>query len=138
MQRAWNKQRVTAGFLLGLTLFLTGCGSSGGGMKVGGGNGGAPTTSPSTRTATLAKFDVDVQTGKVKITTIDDKPSPSRAVLTGGAVSFASSELLNVGGDSGKRVLNLTITNNTREGPLTSARLIIGNLSNTVKTDFPA
>lgn len=136
MRLAWNKRRAAAGILMGLGLFLTGCG--GGEMGMAGGNGdSAPTNSPTKQSKTLAKFDVDVQTGKVKITKIEDKAS-TRAVLTGSAVSFASSELLSVGGDSGKRLLKLTVTNNTREGSLTSANLILGNLSNTVNTDVRA
>ncbi|HLK60462.1 MAG TPA: hypothetical protein VKU00_28125 [Chthonomonadaceae bacterium] len=108
---------------------LIGCGGGGGNaLRSGGNTGGTPL--PTTRHGSLARFDVNTTTGKVTITPVSDPNAPGRAILNGGAVSFTSSDLLTVGGDSGKRVLTISLTNNTNEGNLSNARLVIGNISN--------
>ncbi len=76
----------------------------------------------------LFRFDVDVKSGKVRISPAD---SNGRAILEGGALSFTSSDLLNVGGDSGKRLLTLSAIPKMGE-TLTQERLVIGNLSSSL------
>jgi sugar lactone lactonase YvrE len=71
----------------------------------------------------------------VQITRIEEGGGTSRAVLTGGAVSFESSDLLSVGGDSGKRLLRIRAANNSREGILNNARLVIASLLHTTLID---
>lgn len=105
---------------------LTGCG--------GGGSSSSP--EPPARNGTLARFEVDVTTGKVRITRMEEPSGNSRAILTGGAVSFESSDLISVGGDSGKRLLRIRAANNTREGNLNNARMVIANLSHTTPIDL--
>ncbi len=79
---------------------------------------------------TLTRFDVDVVTGKVRLSSVD---SAGRAILTAGAASFIASELSAAAGDSGKRHLSLSILNNSKES-LTQGRVIVGSLSNTPST----
>lgn len=85
---------------MALLAALTGCGGGGGGNS-------APSASHS---RAQARFDVNLATGKVSVSSAD-----GRAIYQGGAVSFASSDLLMVGGDAGKRVIHVTATNHSGE-----------------------
>jgi len=97
---------------VGLLTVLTGCG---------GGGGAKPAATP-TRNG-LARFDVDVNTGKVTITNLS-----ARAVYTGGAVSFTSSALLSVGGDAGKRLIRVKASNQSGEPWLAGGRLVVADI----------
>ncbi len=112
-------------WLSALVLLPLMCGC--GGVSTGGSNlhVGAGGTALS-RKSKITRFDVNVATGKVKISASD---AYGRAILTGGAVTFSSSDLLTVGGDSGKRHLALAITNNSNEA-FSSGRVVIGGISN--------
>jgi len=79
---------------------------------------------------------VDVRTGKVTVTPVEEPSRQGRAVLTGGAVSLISSDLLSVGGDSGKRLIRVTIRDNTGEGLAPPTRLVISDLVNTPTVDY--
>jgi sugar lactone lactonase YvrE len=113
----------------------------------GGGSGPTPhlagdAGSPPTRQSELHRFDVNVQTGKVSITKVDPT-DPTRAILTGGAVSFTSSDLLAVAGDAGKRVVRLNIVTNLGPNESTTvgsqlSRLVLGNLTNSNTVNFRA
>jgi len=95
---------------------LPGCGGG-----AGGGSGPAPSASKSE-----ARFDVDLKTGKVTIT-----PAGGRAVFQGGAVSFTSSDLLSLSGDSGQRLIRIAARNNSGQawGP-SPVRLTVSSLAN--------
>ncbi len=107
------------GLALTFALLVAGCG--------GGATNGPTTQVAGSRKSGLARFDVDLTTRKVKISSGD---AMGRAILTGGAVTFSSSDVLNVGGDSGKRELILTVQDGSGE-VITAGRMVIGNLSNT-------
>jgi sugar lactone lactonase YvrE len=109
---------------------LAGCG--------GGGGGSAVVNPPPTRVGTLARFDVDVKTGKVSVSSVEDPSNPGRVIATGTAISFTSSDLLSVDGDSGKRLVRVTVNNKnvTEIGSLAGARLVVTNLANTGYPQF--
>jgi sugar lactone lactonase YvrE len=120
----------TAVLPLALTVLVAGCG--------GGGGGSSTIITPPQQRGALARFDVNVQTGKVTITPVADANSPGRAILTGGAVSFDSSDLLTVGGDSGQRLLKIAVTNNAGQPLGASPRLVVANVQNTDTIDYGA
>ncbi len=112
------------GLAVAATPLIAGCGGGGGAGSLVSNAGGSGAVA--TRKTKLTRFDVDVTTGKVRISTVDD---PSRAILAGGAVSFKSTDLLSVGGDSGKRHITLTANNLAQEG-FTTGRIVVSNLNN--------
>lgn len=114
-------------------LLLAGCGSGGGRTPTNNDSGGGTPTR-----LVMARFDVNVRTGKVTITNVEEPDRKGRAVLTGGAVSLTSSDLINVGGDSGKRLIRVSIRDNTGEGLTSSSRLVISNLTNSPGIDYKA
>ena len=117
--------------VLGLALFLGGCG--GGGAPTAVQNpGGSP---PAVNTNSVTKFDVNTSTGKVTLSHVD--PS-GRAILIGNAVSFSSSDLISVPGDSGTRVLRISVSNLSGQTLAPNARLVISNLSNTSAVSLPS
>ena len=126
--RTAHRWRVAAS----LALVAAGCGGGNNAMAP---VGPPPVTEPA-RQRGLARFDVDVATGKVTITN-EESADRGRAVLTGGAVSFTSSDLLSVGGDSGKRMLRIRATNNSSE-PYQDGRIILSNLSNSAAINYRA
>ncbi|MCX6360893.1 MAG: hypothetical protein NT029_13865 [Armatimonadetes bacterium] len=74
--------------------------------------GGARSVAPPAPAARgAARFDVDVKTGKVTVS----NAATGRAVYTGSAVSFTSSDLLSVGGDAGKRLIRVQAVNASGE-----------------------
>ncbi|MEZ0327889.1 MAG: hypothetical protein ACAH95_18495 [Fimbriimonas sp.] len=84
----------------------------------GGGGAGAPVTDGSTNGGTdtggvaapqgTAHFRVDVETGEVRVT---DLQSSSRAIFSGGLVTFQSTTLIDEPGNTGRKVLNVTMAN---------------------------
>lgn len=95
----------------------------------------SPSLSPSpTRQGTLARFDVDVRTGKVTVTQADPA-RPGRAVFTGGSVSFSSSDLVVAGGDSGQRQLRLRVLNNSNQTFPAQVRVVLSNLVSNIQAD---
>ncbi len=127
MTGGWLPARKWAAWCAVLMVgLLAGCGGGGAGSGGGGGNGGGaidagagggldplaglvPTPAPDEFRQT-ARFTVDVPSGQV---TIDqaDPAAASRAVLSGTAVAFESSLLLDEAGDSGIKVLRVTLKN---------------------------
>lgn len=97
-----------------LPLFVTvsvglfGCGGSGGG-----GSTAMPVTTVGPVEQGTAAFEVDVKTGKVKVSSLE--PASGRAVLGGGSVSFTTSTLLSEGGEVGRRSLKVQLKNNLTE-----------------------
>lgn len=117
-------------------LVLSGCG--GGGAAPLSPPGGDPTGG---RAATAsAKFQVDVQTGLVTVTSPSAGRSAhvsGRAVFTGAAVQFNSSTLLDQPGDVGRKVLNVSLTNGAGEtigvtpgGAVTGLKLLFSDCTN--------
>ena len=98
--------RVRSAFLAPLFLAL-GCG---------GGGGGGTTTPPvpgdSSEIGT-AKFRVDLSSGKVAIKPLEQVSS--RAVLGGQAVSFETTNILDEGGETGRRAISVKLKNNLAE-----------------------
>src|SRR5579862_3697804 len=81
-----------------------------------------------------ARFDVDVASGKVQVTPVQDSRAAKqsgRAIFNAAAISFTSSDLITTAGDSGQRVLTLTATNNTNQTLPPTLRVVVGNLTNT-------
>src|SRR5258708_667821 len=116
-------------FTVGTILAIAGCG------------GGSQSLPGMTPAGSLARFDVDVKTGKVTVTPVDDPLNPTRAakgraVFTGGAISFATSDLYIQGGDSGQRLLRIDITNNSGQALNGPARLVVSNLLNSGAVDL--
>ncbi len=108
--------------LLPVLLGLVGCG--------GGQHASSPTT-PSSLASGLARFDVDVRTGKVTIT----QPA-GRALYEGAAVTFASTDLLIVNGDAGQRLIRVRATNKSGHAwPASPVKLIVSNLENSDRKD---
>ncbi|MGV3615013.1 MAG: hypothetical protein ACO1SV_06725 [Fimbriimonas sp.] len=103
-----------------MLLSLVGCGGGGGGKGLttgglpGGNGGGGGNTPPTSREAGTAKFSVNVETGKVTVTPLGGDPT-SRAVFTGSALSFQSSDLLQDSGELTRRKIAVQLTNNTNE-----------------------
>ncbi len=97
-------------------LALAGCG------------GGVGTPAPPVSASRgVARFDVDVASGKVTVTGLD----ASRAVFSGSAVSFTSSDLLSVGGDAGKRLIRVTARNNSGEAwGSAQVRMVVSDIEN--------
>lgn len=89
------------------------------------GGGSKPPAAPAPVQRGQARFSVDVATGKVTIT----KLAATRAVYSGSAVSFTSSDLLSVGGDAGKRVVRVTAANNSGEAwDPSSVNLVVSDI----------
>ncbi len=106
------------GWALAALTVSVGLGGCGGGTK-------SPTP-PALTTQGVARFDVDVATGKVTISKLDT----TRAVYSGSAVSFTSSDLLSVGGDAGKRLIRVSAVNNSGESWDASAvNLVVANVA---------
>ena len=93
---------------VGLAILLAGCGGAGGGNST-----ALPVTFSSSDQGT-ALFDVDVATGKVKVSPLSADPN-SRAVLVGNSVTFSTTTLLSDGGEVGRRALSVKLTNNLNE-----------------------
>jgi hypothetical protein len=92
------------------TVALVGCGGSGGGSTT-------PTPVPETPTEKgTALFDVDVASGKVKVSPLESTSGKSKSsVLAGNAVSFITSTLLSDDGEVGRRVIKVQLKNNLSE-----------------------
>ena len=96
---------------LGAALLVVGCGGGGGGGAT---TGGLPGDPPGTSSrAGTARFAVDVETGKVTVTPLNG--GSSRAIFTGSAAQFQSSDLLNDTGELTRRRLSVMLKNNTAE-----------------------
>ena len=107
------------GWALAALTVSVGLGGCGGGTK-------SPTP-PALTTQGVARFDVDVATGKVTISKLDT----TRAVYSGSAVSFTSSDLISVGGDAGKRLIRVTAKNNSGEAWGSSpVRMVVSGIEN--------
>jgi sugar lactone lactonase YvrE len=90
---------------------LSGCGGAGKTLLTPVGSGTGSSTASAVQGT--ARFHVDVKTGQVTVTPLNGGRSASgRAILSGSAVTFASSTLLDQSGDVGLKALNVTITNN--------------------------
>lgn len=108
-----NSKSVVA--LLPALLVVAGCGG-----------GGQQASSPPTRSG-LARFDVDVLTGKVTVT-----QASGRALFAGAAADFVSSNLVVVPGDAGQRVIRVTAQNfSGQTWGSTPVRMVISDLRNT-------
>jgi sugar lactone lactonase YvrE len=130
--------RVTPAICLTLAAaVLSGCGGGGGagGSAAGGPPPPPPPTSASTGTAT---FQVDVATGKVQIVPSNAPAGALRArtVFGGSAVSFTSSVLSDQGGDTGVKVLNVSLTNHfslpigaSPNGTVTGLKVVFSNFT---------
>lgn len=92
------------------TVVLVGCGGSGGGST-------APVPVPESPTEKgTALFDVDVASGKVKVSPLESTAGKSKSsVLSGNAVSFVTSALLTEDGEVGRRVIKVQLKNNLSE-----------------------
>ncbi len=110
----------------GAAVFLAGCGGavstvdSGGGGDTGG-----------TREAVgTAKIRVDLGSGAVTVTPLDN--ADSRAMFTGNAVGVSSSRVLNDVGELTRRSIKVTLTNNTAEpiGANGSFRVVLSDFAN--------
>ena len=99
----------------GLISFFVACGCGGSGpATLGGSSGGGTTGLPgSTASNATAKFHVDVKTGKVSITPLNGNVA-SKA-FRGSAIGFASTLLLDQPGNTGRKVMRVTLTNNSGE-----------------------
>ncbi len=114
---------LMAGLLAGL-LGLAGCGSGGGGDS-------ALTPDPVDPTVEApysARFHVDVATGEVTSTASSAAVGTS-AVLTGTAVSFSATRLVDEGGGVGVKATAVRVTNRTGRS-LKSARVVFGEFAN--------
>lgn len=115
---------LTTGAGLLLLLLLQGCG---------GGGGSAGPQPPVTPTATpySAHFSVDVTTGAVTVTSPNAGTGTmnTSAILTGTAVSFQSSRLVDEDGNIGVKALEVHVTNNTQR-QLTNAQLLFSDMTN--------
>lgn len=100
-----------------------------------GGGGKNSVTEPPSRVGSLHRFDVDVRTGKVTVSKVEDPDSPSRAVFTGSAVSFTSSDLLSIGGDAGIREVQIRLSNQSRQY-FSNPRIVVSNIQNAGAPDF--
>jgi sugar lactone lactonase YvrE len=140
-----NKSLFSVIALAGL-LVSAGCGGGGGaGSPATGGDGATtpPTTNPQTATNATATFHVDVASRKVTIQSLTgadskvSKGAQSHAVFTGSAVGFTSSALLDQPGDSGLKVLSVSLTNHwgvpigqTPDGAPTGLKVRFSNFTN--------
>ena len=96
-----------------LIIGLAGCGGSGVGV---GSISVVPPVEPPAEIPGTARFDVDVTSGRVAVTPMGWGVGASRnALLTGGAISFESSSLIDEPGDIGRKVLRVKVRNNTNE-----------------------
>lgn len=108
--------------MLLLVAFLVGCG---GGGSISGG-----TDTPQTATAPYsALFHVEVASGEVTTVSPLSTTQNSKAILTGTAVAFESSRLVDEGGSAGVRSLAVKVKNQTRRS-LTNAHLLFSNFTN--------
>jgi sugar lactone lactonase YvrE len=101
-----------------------------------GGGGKNNIAEPPTRVGNLHRFDVDVRTGKVTISKVEDPDNPTRAIFSGSAVSFTSSDLLSIGGDAGIREVQISLTNQSRQRFTENTRVVISNIQNAGAPDF--
>lgn len=138
-RRCWRRwcAVVAVGALAGCGGGGGGGGASAGGVDGGAGFGGAfldplaglVPTGASTEFRQTARFAVDVESGKVTV----DQPegrAASRAVLSGTVVNFSSSVLFDQPGDSGLKVLRVSLRNqsgltigHTADGAVTGLRV---------------
>lgn len=99
------------------------------------GGGGSPTPTPEPEVPAAsapysAHFDVNVTTGQVTVTpAVAADTVGTAAVLTGSAVAFSSSSLVDEGGDVGVKALAVTVKNQTQR-QLTNARLLFSDFVN--------
>ena len=105
---------------------LNGCG--------GGGGGTSSIVQPPTQTTSSpysARFSVNAVTGDVTVTPSQTTGGTigTAAVLTGTAVSFESSRLVDEGGNVGVKALQVRVTNQTHR-QLQNARLLFGDIVN--------
>lgn len=115
---------------LAAAVFMAGCGgSNGGGLAV-----NEPPVPPAVVESGTARFDVDLETGAVRITEL--KPS-SRTVFAGSSVQFSSSSLINEGA-LGRRRLTVSLKNSSQETMVGPLKLHFRNFANvtSVATDL--
>ena len=86
-------------------LLLAGCGASSSAPAL-----APPTSGANAREDGTARFDVDVQSGQVKVTPLDGDAT-NRAVFTGSTIAFQTSTLVDQPGNSGARMLSVSLTN---------------------------
>jgi hypothetical protein len=98
-------------FALVSAIIVAGCGGGGGGSAV---NSGTPDDLAGTGRAGTARFSINVSTGKVTVTPISGDAS-TRAIFSGSAARFTSSDLLNDTGELTRRKLSVQLKNNTAE-----------------------
>jgi hypothetical protein len=105
-------------------IILAGCGGSGNGAALTSGGGPAPSFAE----VGSAKFTIDAVSGSVKVVPLS---SDGRAVFGGSSVGLASSVLLSEGSPE-RRVLKVTLTNNTKEaiGANGSFRVLFSSFRN--------
>jgi len=106
-------------------LGILGCGGGGGAAS----GGGAPADAP--LTFGTARFKVDATTGKVAVEPLNgDSLMPTgRAIYTGGALSFTTTELVNDPGNLGRKRIGVQIRNNTNETiGVNGLRLVFTNI----------
>ncbi len=103
MLRSADLQKLVPAVLAGL--LLAGCGASSLAPAL-----APPTSSTTAREAGTARFDVDVESGQVKVTPLDGDAA-SRAVFTGSTVAFQTTTLVDLPGNSGVRALGVSLTN---------------------------
>jgi len=122
-----------AAFGMAVLLGVSGCG--GAGAKAPGDNTPPDTTTPKIGTA---RFSVNVETGKVTVIPLNGDPA-SRAIFTGTAAAFQSSDLLNDSGELTRRKLSVMLKNNTGE-PIgangAGFKVLFGDFSNGVASDL--
>jgi len=99
-----DKRFLALAGLLGV--FVAGCGGGGGGAS------SVPTEPTPVVEEGTAKFNVDVLTGKVGVTSL---ASGKRAVLGGQAVAFETTSLLDESGEVGRRAFSVKLKNNLSE-----------------------
>jgi len=95
-------------YCLAPLLLIIGCGGGGGGGS------STPPTEPIEATEFgTAKFNVDLTSGKVAVKPLEQVSS--RAVLGGQAVSFETTNILDEGGETGRRAISVKLKNNLAE-----------------------
>lgn len=119
-----------------VTGLITGCGGGSGSPLT---DTLAPPEGGQTRyDAATAKFHVDVPTGRVSVTPLNNQGSAkSRAVFTGTAINFRTETLVDQPGNAGRKILRVALINRsgepigqTPEGIETGVRVIFGEFVN--------
>src|SRR5438094_831549 len=122
---------MRARFLVTAMAALAGCGG-GGRLMLDPSSGGAIGGSDPNRSVT-ATFHVDVPTGRVSVRPgVGGRSASSRAVFTGAAISFTPSVLLDEAGNTGRKILRVTMLNNRPEaiGAAYGMRVIFSSITN--------